>query len=556
MRKSLAVAAGVAALAGTGHLFAQPVSAVQVQPDDTPALCQDVEPVNDGFGWNGRCSCTTGQPYKNFGHSLAASGSLLAVGASESPYTCAASGSVTIYEISQDGTLSKDAEIYSTAPEVDDNFGARSMISNGLLAVGNGPRIRVYRKTGDSWQQQYDIESNYADFKFHLGELVVFDTNGMSRYQADNGVLLQTLSKPQPPAGECSAQSVFGRSFIFGEKYLAYDTGYFSASSALNCETGYYTTVYEQDGSGNYQLAFTYRGDTRTYVQFVGDVVAISQGVDLSNGIRYASWDVITYFKNDAGAWLQTRQAAPWGDNLLREPVGEQMLYTRVRDEAPVKSLSFYSFDVQNGWTLDQQMELPSQFGTIGTETQLSKEGDRLTLVNSYYPSNQGSTSFPDQGAPTVTVLQRSTDGTWVKEYERTFDGDQLPILVTRASTDSHSFVPLNDGGFLSIARVTSNSASTSVEAESTTDDSDGEQANLILVDNETDDANSEDTATNSENVVSNIQDGSVSISLDSSDESTSRSGGGSFMLPLLILAVALRRPLDAIKSDIDLLPS
>lgn len=559
MGKLLAASAavGLSALFGTGHLFAQSVSAVLVQPDEAPALCQDVEPVSNGFGWNGRCSCTTGQPYKSFGHTLSASGSLLAVGASESPFTCTASGSVTIYEIRQDGTLSKDAEIYSSAPEVDDNFGARSKINNGLLAVSDGPLIRVYRKISNSWQQQYEIESNYGDFKFHLGELVVLDRNDMSRYQADNGVLLQTLSMPPPPAGDCtSAQYVFGRSFIFGEKYLAHETAYFHASTARNCGQGYYTTIYEQDGSGNYQLAFTYKGDTSTYVQFVGDVVAISQGVDLSNGIRYASWDVITYYKNSAGTWLQTRQAAPWGDNLLRKPVGEQMLYTRVRNDALVKSLLFYSFNAQNGWTLDQQLELPSQFGTIGTETQLSEEGDRLTLVNSYFPSNNGSTSFPNQGDPTVTVLQRSADGSWAKEYERTFEGDQLPILVARASTASHSFVPLNDGGFLSIARVTSNSESPNVDAGSTTDDSAGEQTDVSLVDNETADVDSEDTATNNEIVVSNTQDGSISNSLESSDESTSQSGGGSFWLPLLIFAVALRRPPHANKSDIDLLPN
>jgi len=73
------------------------------------------------------------------------------------------------------------------------------------------------------------------------------------------------------------------------------------------------------------------------------------------------------------------------------------------------------------------------------------------------------------------------------------------------------------------------------VDAESTTDDSDGEQTNVTPVDNETD----------------NVEDGSVSIVLDSSDESTSQSGGGSFWLPLLIFALALRRSLHAIKSDI-----
>jgi len=62
MGKLLAAVVGLSALFGTGHLFAQSVSAVQVQPDEAPALCQDIEPANDGFGWNGRCSCTTGQP--------------------------------------------------------------------------------------------------------------------------------------------------------------------------------------------------------------------------------------------------------------------------------------------------------------------------------------------------------------------------------------------------------------------------------------------------------------------------------------------------------------
>lgn len=55
-----------------------------------------------------------------------------------------------------------------------------------------------------------------------------------------------------------------------------------------------------------------------------------------------------------------------------------------------------------------------------------------------------------------------------------------------------------------------------------------------------------ESTAVEDEVVVSNNEDGSINVSVESSDETTSQSGGGSFWLPILMFALAFRRPICA----------
>ena len=93
------------------------------------------------------------------------------------------------------------------------------------------------------------------------------------------------------------------------------------------------------------------------------------------------------------------------------------------------------------------------------------------------------------------------------------------------------------------VATDTDSDSAATDATDDLSDDSTGNSNDTTTVENEN---NTNET----EIVVSNTQDGSVSIGLESSDETTSQSGGGSIWLPILMFAVALRRPMRAIQKQ------
>jgi len=97
-----------------------------------------------------------------------------------------------------------------------------------------------------------------------------------------------------------------------------------------------------------------------------------------------------------------------------------------------------------------------------------------------------------------------------------------------------------------------SNVVATDTDSDGATTDATDE-----LSDDSTGNSNAETTVENENNtdeteiVVSNTQDGSISIGQESSDETASpSSGGGSFWLPILMFAVAFRRPLRTLQKQ------
>ena len=179
-------------------------------------MCVDTQPENDGFGWNGTCTCRIPGSYEGFGNSIVTDGNRLIVGSAETPNGCIGSGVANVYQIQTDGSLEKETELVSSARVVGDNFSRTSgdfALSGDFLAVAargydqaagvDFNRVTVFSFDGGSWNELYvrDIVDRDVDGQFAINEeelIAVTADNEITRFDINEGRVLQTITPSCP----------------------------------------------------------------------------------------------------------------------------------------------------------------------------------------------------------------------------------------------------------------------------------------------------------------------------------------------------------------------
>ncbi len=179
-------------------------------------MCVDTQPENDGFGWNGTCTCRLPGSYEGFGNSVVTDGSRLIVGSTETPNGCIGSGAANVYQIQTNGSLEKEAELVSSARAVGDNFARTSgdfVLSDDFLAVAargfdqaavvDFNRVTVFSFDGGSWNELYvrDIAARDFDGQFTINNeelIAVTADNEITRFDINDGTVLQTITPGCP----------------------------------------------------------------------------------------------------------------------------------------------------------------------------------------------------------------------------------------------------------------------------------------------------------------------------------------------------------------------
>ena len=146
-------------------------------------------------------------------------------------------------------------------------------------------------------------------------------------------------------------------------------------------------------------------------------------------------------------------------------------------------------------------------------------------IISQYYECNAQPTGSANNAQDTGT-----TEGTDVVQANLT--------SVDNATDDS--IVNTEDN---TAVQITNDVQTNTDTTDSSPDDSTGNSNDVTTAENES-------TAVEDEVLASNTLTDTTSTDLVSSDETTSQSGGGSFWLPLLIFALAFRRPLSALQKQ------
>jgi len=172
-------------------------------------------------------------------------------------------------------------------------------------------------------------------------------------------------------------------------------------------------------------------------------------------------------------------------------------------------------------------------------------------IISQYYECNAqptgsannaqdtGTTEGTDVVQANLTSVDNATDDSIVNTEDNTAVQITNDVQTNTDTTDSSP----DDSTGNSNDVTTAENESTAVEDEVVA-------SNTLTDTTSTDLVSSESTAVEDEVVSSNIQTDTTSIDLVSPDETTSQSGGGSFWLPLLIFALAFRRPLSALQKQ------
>lgn len=183
-------------LAGTLFSAAHAQVSTDLLPVPQPDLsvCVDTEPVGDGFGWNGTCTCTLNEPFE-----LSVVNNLrqdtVAIVGSNSPSACIGSDSIFLYSIVND-EWSVTNELTPSARSEGDGFPYNFEIAdNAIVASSHGfdrdadgeidsGYLAVFAsEDGFNWNESQilfpDIQGQIVDYAFD-GQILVYDRSVLS----------------------------------------------------------------------------------------------------------------------------------------------------------------------------------------------------------------------------------------------------------------------------------------------------------------------------------------------------------------------------------------
>ena len=511
--------------------FAQTPSVNPLDPPVDSGQCVDTDPIGDGFGWNGVCSCELATVVR-FGNSISINNSMAAVGAEQTPAGCVGSGSISIFELSEQNEWQMQAELVSDVRSNNDGFPNEVSISDNnviastgktRLANGDGNYVAIFTLQNGSWRetQQISVSSVSSDLFSHNENTLMLRSSTENLIEFNrNSEGIWTEQAEIEITGALTDFEVHGNVLVVASEDTDLLTVYEKTDGAWQLKTQFNTPFAAISGVRN---PFS----QNSFLDVSEDSFALIPGFVAGGNLRSA----YTFGRTGNGSWVETSgitvpdrdpQAdtslshAPFG---LFSPGGNRLLFFR---------------DV---------------FFSSPFEPNVVVQRDRNVEIF-LYNNNVDSWGIGD----TVSFSTEEGPAIFGIDYNAGFNGTNILLSTGKDNTvlaltvdDAGRFVPMESNQ--PIDGDTSNESDPVIEVlvDEMTD-----SAN----ENVTDNADSVDTGTSDDIVVSSTEDESVSIDLDSSNESTSQSGGGGFWLPLLIFALVQRRPLRAIKRDIHLLPS
>jgi len=558
------------------------IDTVLPEPIENP-MCIDDD--NDGFGWNGECTCIP--EYKNFGRYIGSSGSTLAVMADSTPLGCEDQQSVTIYDIRDDGGLEKQTEIFvsntgtgssrfletlsngTRTPgfAVDDKY----IVVNGEIPIPTQNTEVFERSDAGSWEKKPFTLDTWHLWEVVDDELLAYgpaapvtasDRRGFNirRYSLGSGELLQTIFTPDNSACPQTEQ-IITRFNATGNLIVVI---YRCIQSGNNSEV---VALYEKSSDGDYQLQFTNNYPNlplvanirrrRSINTYLGEdylrLGVINTMSDFSPAPSTFTAEFVTY-KKYSGVWTEYSDMALPGVSAFETPTtvrlsasGDQLI-RHDTDVGETETYTFFNFDRNAGWS-GQKLVIDSPFEAICCDTVTSRyarSGDRLTIVHSaprqFESINRLNRELPADPSPIVTLFERDNEGQWNKLVEQIFtDGGSVPTMNVVAN-GNNSFVELSNGGFLNIRLIDtasgeSNSSigTSSAEDVSATDEQDGSSVDNSLP------SSPADTNAGESMVAVDNQDGAT-LNGSSASVNTPQSGGGSICWPLVLLFLTVIR--------------
>ena len=449
------------------------VPVISLQPAEA-LQCVDNEPLNDGFGWNGVCTCSTEtyQSHSKFGWSFAASDESLVVGAALSPLGCFNSGSITVYDINTDGSLQWQDELVSSLQASGDRFGEHYTsgelmdINGDYIAVSTHTvpmKITVFQRSVNGWSEKYaftiadDIIAGYNTRLVKiLGDDLFIGAGYLHRYDLASGALLQKFDGPFNETCQTRPGFASKGNYKIGENFISLEN-----HSCIEDKIVY--GVFERNGAGYYVQTLTHEAiELFSWIALGDDFATVVEAAfveSVNGGQRLNTGTSTTYVKDIAGAWRSYEFDGNWSPRWLPHEymLGlDNQVVTVENQQQPgdvTTPIFFQSFNSQNGWSSQElSYEQPiDKFRSVDT----SFNQDRFVVVNSdplhaSYHRNIEKLQ-PDTFEPTLSVFERNSAGQWSPLLQKKYTGGgsvPLPIVETNGN---NTFVSLSNGGFLNI---------------------------------------------------------------------------------------------------------
>lgn len=397
-----------------------PVTGLQSQCIDTP-------PLNDGFGWNGFCTCSVPGNFEEFGNSLVTDGNKVVIGSSESPNSCTDSGSASIYRIEANGSIVKEGEVTSSIQQSDDAFSKWSSIialSGNYLAVGVtedffhriDPSVTMFNFDGAVWNEIYVKEMmDNESIEFFGDELFVNDRrSSLTRLKRDDGTLIQTISV------ECSDSDG-----LIGEYDLVEDTLAIQLRFCGNDSRGEETLLFRQASSGQYLRTSRFDSGYK-----------LSQMPDGRKLLVAFDNPVTSFIEQDDGTFreLQSLSWPPFRSGYRHnfEIYDGQVFLIQTTDFPDyIDTLRIFDLNSAGQWIEVQELDFHRE--SRGIIKKMMFSGNRLAIVRSV-------TNFDSYRVmeATATVFERNDSNRWATLYEKDFTGDfQIDDTISSFAGDN-----------------------------------------------------------------------------------------------------------------------
>ena len=403
------------ALACAAVIFTQTVRAQQAEPgaessiqtigipEDEANLCVDVEPLDDGFGWNGTCTCQLPNQYEIFGSDLVTDGNFVVVGARQSPLGCDGSGSVTVYQTTADGTLNKMTELVSRSRQQNDSFAydfrVRSLIAldGEYLAVGakDPASVSVFKFDGSVWEELYNKPADDfrgPDMALHNDSfMLVTDSNLLTIYQRATGEIINTVSIAHN--GDCTP-IILGFDLVDETMAVRYQCA------------GRYTALLTETTPGVYQQNTVFENELTLTEHSDGRLLLYSQ-VRVSNESG-TNFSTNSYERKDNGEWSAHTPL------ILDLPQDQKIVNGQLLTVAgDANRLTIYELSPQGSW--EQVQEYLSPHRHHGALADFHFSENRLAVIHTAESHHNG----PDTNT-LVTVFERQGNQ-WQVIYDELF---------------------------------------------------------------------------------------------------------------------------------------
>jgi len=403
-------------------------------------VCEDSEPLNDGYGWNGMCTCRVPASFQNFGNAIVTEGNRLVIGSEESPNSCLASGSASVYQIQTDGSVVKEAELVSNSRQANDAFALLNKdlsLSGDYLAVGTTgtasdtifdiDTVSVFRFDGETWNELYNRDTyGLATRPFSIVEdelFLITDQRELNRHKIDDGEVIQAFSISCP--NQSGSPGVSGFDII--DDTLAIRT--------FGCGSTTQTRIFRQASTGEYLQEAVF---DKSY--------ALSQ---MPNGrtLLYGdtrtdnSWPIYSIFETTDGLW-QTLPPLPFS-SPRQYAVHEGQLAvidSSSNDNGRVNFLRIYEISSTGNWVQKQRVEFHRESVTGGAIHRLSFHGNWLGVVR-----GSDSESADEETNSTVSLLEKDNANQWRLVFEEDFAGGQARHFSPSNFGAINLFLPLSN---------------------------------------------------------------------------------------------------------------